>query len=79
MKRFLSTRFGFFGLAAVVCFVMYPLIEPEHRWVSPLIGGLYVLLSLGFYFDELGSTRPRDIRHEQMTLFDPPLPPRKGK
>lgn len=48
MKRLLSTRHGFFALAALVCWATLVVIEPEHRWVAIAGGALYALLSLLF-------------------------------
>jgi hypothetical protein len=56
MRRLFSTRFGFFALAAVVCWSLLLVIEPEHRWVAFGIGCLYAILSLGFFLEDV--TRP---------------------
>jgi hypothetical protein len=58
MRRLLSTRFGFFGLAALICWSLLLVIEPEHRWVPVAVGCLYALLSVLFFFEE----RPRPDR-----------------
>jgi hypothetical protein len=58
MKRLFSTRFGFFALAAVVCWSMLLVIEPQHRFVALGVGCLYAVLSVLFFFEE----RPRELR-----------------
>jgi hypothetical protein len=58
MRRLLSTRFGFFGFAAIVCWTMLLVIEPEHRWVALALGCLYAILSFLFFFEERPRTRP---------------------
>jgi hypothetical protein len=62
MRRLLTTRSGFFGFAAVVCFALLLVIEPEHRWVPIAIGGLYVVLSILFFVEERPVTHPDDQR-----------------
>ena len=52
MKRFLSTRHGFFALAAVVSTSLWLVIEPEHKWVPLALGALYLVLSITFFLDE---------------------------
>ena len=59
MKRLLSTRFGFFALAAVVCWSLLLVIEPEHRWVALAVGCLYAVLSFLFFFEERPRHGPR--------------------
>ncbi len=54
MKRLLSTRYGFFGFAALICFATVLIIEPEHQFVSLGLGGLYAVLSVLFLLDEIG-------------------------
>lgn len=77
MRRLLSTRFGFFAFAALVCWAMLLVIESEHRWLAFALGCLYALLSIGFYFEDAGKTRPRVSRRsdEPLTPVDPPPPP----
>jgi hypothetical protein len=58
LRRLLSTRFGFFGLAALICWSLFFVIESEHRWVPIAIGCLYAVLSVLFFFEE----RPRERR-----------------
>ena len=54
MKRLLSTRYGFFGSAALISWTMLLVIEAEHRWVAIGLGALYALLSAAFLLDEIG-------------------------
>jgi hypothetical protein len=61
LRRLLSTRYGFFGFAALVCWAMVLVIEPEHRWVALAVGCLYVVLSVLFFFEE----RPQPLRGAQ--------------
>jgi hypothetical protein len=53
MKRLLSTRYGFFGFAALICWAMLFVIEAEHRFVAIGLGALYALLSIGFLLDDI--------------------------
>jgi hypothetical protein len=53
MKRALSTRHGFFALAAIVSFAMLLVIEPQFRWVCIGLGGLYVVLALAFFAEHV--------------------------
>lgn len=52
MKRLLSTRFGFFLLAAVVCWALLLVIDREFRWVALAAGCLYFVLSVLFWADD---------------------------
>ncbi len=52
MKRLVSTRYGFFALASLVCFSMVLVIEEQHRFVPVAIGSLYAVLSVLFFFEE---------------------------
>ena len=62
IKRLVSTRHGFFALAAVVAWLTLFVIEPEFRWVSLATGGLYATLSLMFFLEHVTRRRspPRD-------------------
>jgi heme A synthase len=53
MKRLLTTRYGFFGFAALICWAMLFVIEAQHRFVAIGLGALYALLSLLFLMDEI--------------------------
>jgi hypothetical protein len=53
MKRVLSTRHGFFALAAIVCWATLLVIEPEFRWVSITVGALYAVLSILFFIEHV--------------------------
>jgi hypothetical protein len=79
MKGFLSTRFGFFAVAAVVCASTWLVIDPAHRWVSIALAGLYAVLSVLFLLDEVGRGRPaaRGQRPAEPP-FAPPPPPGRG-
>jgi protein-tyrosine-phosphatase len=57
MKRFFSTRHGFFALAALVSWAMLAVIEREFRWVAAGLGFLYFVLSLLFWTEELTRAR----------------------
>ena len=58
MKRLLATRHGFFALAALVSWATLLVIEPEFRWVSLGLGGLYAVLSVLFLAEHLSRGRP---------------------
>jgi O-antigen ligase len=70
MKRLLSTRYGFFGTAALVCWAMLIVIEAEHRWVAIGLGALYALLSLLFLLDAISGDRRRPPVTEQPSPGD---------
>lgn len=53
MRRLLSTRHGFFALAAVVSWATLAVIDPKFRWVAGTLGALYVVLSCLFLIEEL--------------------------
>jgi hypothetical protein len=57
VRRFFSTRHGFFAAASLVCWLAWLVIEPEHRWVPIAIGSLYAVLSLLFFFDDRSGSR----------------------
>jgi hypothetical protein len=57
MRRFFSTRHGFFAAASVVCWAALFVIEKEHRFVPIAIGTLYALLSIAFFLDERSRAR----------------------
>ena len=57
MRRLLSTRHGFFGLAALVCWSLLVVIDREFRWVALATGGLYFVLSVLFWAEDLN--RPK--------------------
>lgn len=84
MRRLLSTRYGFFGFAALVCWSTLFVIEKEHRWLAAALGALYAVLSLLFLLDEMGTASragPRVVVDEEGTaaeLFAPPPPPGGG-
>jgi hypothetical protein len=61
MKRLLSTRHGFFALAALVAFATLLVIEPEFRWVSLALGALYATLAILFLLEDVtrGRRAPR--------------------
>jgi uncharacterized membrane protein YqjE len=54
MRKLLSTRHGFFALAALVCWSLLVVIDPEFRWVAVGTGCLYFLLSVLFLAEDLG-------------------------
>lgn len=56
MRRFLSTRHGFFALAALICWSLVLVIDPKFRWVALGLGGLYFVLSMLFWAEDLGRT-----------------------
>lgn len=52
MRKLLSTRHGFFGLAAIVCWSMLLVIDREFRWVALGAGCLYLVLSVMFWAED---------------------------
>ena len=57
MKRVLATRYGFFTLAALICWALIPVTEQQFRWVAFGTGVLYVLLAVLFFLEELTRSR----------------------
>ena len=71
MKRLLSTRHGFFAVAALVCWATLFVIEPEFRWVSLSIGGLYALLSILFLAEHVTTGRRPPVSRNGAAAPDP--------
>ena len=46
-----------FLIFAVVCAVLAPLAEPEHRWVAELLGVVYVVLAAASALDAWSRSR----------------------
>lgn len=69
MRRLLSTRHGFFGLAALVCWALLLVIDPEFRWVSLGAGCLYAVLSLLFWAEDLSRSNGKHpaSKHERLS------------
>ena len=57
MKRILGTRYGFFTLAAIVCWALIPVTDAEFRWVALWTGVLYIVLAAAFLAEELSRLR----------------------
>jgi hypothetical protein len=60
MRRLFATRYGFFGLAAIVCWSLLLVIDAEFRWVAFSVGCLYALLAGLFLADEISRSRSDD-------------------
>jgi arsenate reductase len=71
MKRLLTTRYGFFALASIVCYAVLVVIDPEFRWVAVGVGSLYLLLAVVFFADEVG----RSGQRQRLELSRPPGTP----
>jgi len=76
IRRLVSTRHGFFALAAVVAWLTLLVIEPEFRWVSLATGGLYALLSLLFFVEHI--TRGQQLRSRRRGAGQPDPHTRSG-
>lgn len=57
MKRILSTRYGFFTLAALVCWALIPITDAQFRWVALGTGVLYIILAVLFLAEEISRSR----------------------
>jgi hypothetical protein len=57
MKRLLGTRYGFFALAAVVCWALFPVTDTRFRWVALWTGVLYIVLAIAFLAEEVSRLR----------------------
>ena len=53
----MNRRIGFFAIAAVVCFLLMPVVDRKFLWVPRAVGCLYVLLTLLAAADALGRRR----------------------
>jgi hypothetical protein len=60
MKRLLGTRYGFFTVAALICFALIPVTDTQFRWVAFGTGCLYVVLAVAFLAEEISLTRSAD-------------------
>ena len=50
----MNRRVGFFAIAALVCFLLMPVVEEKVRWVPAAIGALYAVLTLLALLDLVG-------------------------
>ena len=50
----MNRRIGFFAIAAVVCFLLIPVVDDKFQWVPQLVGGIYVFLTLLAVGDAFG-------------------------
>jgi uncharacterized membrane protein YqjE len=57
MKRILATRYGFFTLAALVCWALVALTDAQFRWVPLWTGVLYAVLAVLFLAEEISRSR----------------------
>ena len=53
----MDRRVPFFLIAAVVCALLAPLADPEHRWVALATAVAYALLALLFALDSWARRR----------------------
>ena len=53
----MNRRVGFFAIAAVVCFLLVPVVDAKVRWVPEAIAALYLLLTVLALADHLGRRR----------------------
>jgi len=52
-----NRRVAFFAGAAVVCFLLIPLLDSKYQWVPKALGTLYVLLALAATAEVLSRRR----------------------
>ncbi len=50
----MNRRIGFFAIAAVVCFLLIPVVAEKFKWVPQGVGAIYVFLTLLAAADTLG-------------------------
>jgi hypothetical protein len=50
----MTRRVGFFAGAAVLCFVLIPLIDEKFHWVPESVAAIYAVLAVLAALDELG-------------------------
>ncbi|MCA1830387.1 MAG: hypothetical protein LC663_02565, partial [Actinobacteria bacterium] len=65
MRRLLATRYGFFSLAALICWALIPVTDVQFRWVAFGTGCLYVVLTAAFLLEEV--SRAREARRFDRT------------
>ncbi len=53
----MNRRVAFFAIAAVVCFLLVPVVEAKVRWVPASVAGLYAVLTVLALADSLGRRR----------------------
>ena len=53
----MNRRVGFFAIAAVVCFLLIPVVDEKFTWVPAWVGGLYVTLTVLALLDLAGRRR----------------------
>jgi hypothetical protein len=63
----MDRRAVFFLGAAVVCALLIPVTDGEHRWVPIALAIVYVLLSLASWADNRGRRRIRTRRRRAGT------------
>ena len=42
----MNRRVAFFAIAAVVCFLLIPVLDAKFQWVPKVVGGIYVALTV---------------------------------
>lgn len=50
----MNRRIAFFAIAAVVCFLLIPVVAEKFEWVPKGAGGIYLFLTLLAAADTLG-------------------------
>jgi hypothetical protein len=63
VRRLLGTRYGFFTLAALVCWALIPVTDKEFRFVALGTGILYIVLAAAFLLEEISRSRDADRRN----------------
>jgi hypothetical protein len=61
----LGTRYGFFTLAALVCWVLIPVTDAQFRWVPLATGCLYIVLAAAFLLEEISRMRDSASRERR--------------
>lgn len=54
----MNRRIGFFLGAALLCFLLVPVLDPKFRWVPKTVGVVYVVLAVLAGLDLLGRRKP---------------------
>ena len=57
MRRIFSTRYGFFAMAALICWALIPVTDAAFRWVALWTGILYIVLAALFLAEEISTQR----------------------
>lgn len=53
----MNRRVAFFAIAAVVCFLLIPVLDAKYQWVPKAVGAIYTFLTLAATAEVLSRRR----------------------